>query len=212
MSKVLYIPCGFRCHTKKVMRERFGIQQASLPFDSGFFSASSIIKFMERDKFEINLNNTNPCIKTEDYIKHGEKRLFFKEVNYDLINKFIKTNGYDNRYLESDKGYYTLCKEFGWIFAHYNWHPASKKQITNPEGNIPIINETLSRRKARLLELINESSEINLCFLNKTQDLLAKYHTLIINNEYHNLEDEFALLENYFKQKFEKKKIKSIYL
>jgi len=210
MNKTLYIPCGFRCHTKMVMRERFGIQQTSLPFDSGFFSASSIIKFMERDKFEINLNNTNPCIKTENYIKDGEKGVKFKEVNYDLINKFIKKNGYDNSYLDSTKGYYTLCKEFGWIFAHYNWHPASKKQITNPEENIPIINETLSRRKARLLELINESSEINLYFFNEIQNKTQDF--LIINNEYYNLKDEFALLENYFKQKFEKKKIKSIYL
>ena len=82
MSKILHIPCGFRCFTEGVMREKFGIQQISLPFDSGFFNASSIIKLMEKDEFEINLNNTNPCIKTENYVKDDKKGVKFKEVNY----------------------------------------------------------------------------------------------------------------------------------
>ena len=213
MSKILHIPCGFRCFTQVRMKHKFGIQQASLPFDSGFFSGSSIIKFMESDKFEINLNNTNPCIKTENYIKDNKKGVKFKEVDYNLINQFIKKNRYDDSYLDTTKGYYTLCKEFGWVLAHYNWHPSSKRVITNPDKNIPIINKTLNRRRTRLCELINLSSEINLYFFNK-KDLhsLIEQEFLIINDKYHNIKEESALLENYFKQKYANKKINSIYL
>lgn len=206
MGKVLYIPCGFRCFTKDLMKERFGIQQPSLPFDSGFFSSSSIIKFMESGKFKINLNNTNPCIKKENFIKDSLRGIDFKEVSYDFINEFIKKNGYKNSYLDSTKGYYTLVKKFGFVLAHYNWHPTSERKITNPKENIEIVNEIFNRRKARLFDLINASSEINLCVN------FAKQRFIIINNEYYDLKDEFALLENYFKQKFKKKKIKSIYL
>ena len=225
MSKVLYIPCGFRCFTKDVIKERFGIQQPSLPFDSGYFSSSSIIKFMESGKFEINLNNTNPCIKKENLIKDSLRGIDFKEVSYDFINEFIKKNGYNNSYLDATKGYYTLVKEFGFVLAHYNWHSSANERITNPKENIEIVNEILNRRKARLFDLINASSEINLCLYlihgfstnNKPQPKLkggipTGQRFIIINNEYHNLKDEFALLENYFKQKFEKKKIKLIYL
>jgi len=221
MSKVLYIPCGFRCFTKNVMKERFGIQQPSLPFDNGFFSSSSIIKFMESGKFKINLNNTNPCIKKENIIKDSLRGVDFKEVSYDFIDEFIKKNGYKNSYLDSTKGYYTLVKKFGFILAHYNWHSSANRRITNPKENIEIVNEMLNRRKARLFDLINASSEINLCLYltpnNKPQAKLkggipTEQRFIIINNEYHNLKDEFALLENYFKQKFEKKKIKLIYL
>ena len=97
--------------------------------------------------------------------------------------------------------------------AHYNWHSSENRGIANPKENIEIVNEILNRRKARLFDLINASSEINLCFYLTTNNKPpTEQRFIIINNEYHNLKDEFALLENYFKQKFEKKKIKLIYL
>jgi len=159
--EILHIPCGFRCYTKKMLRNKFNIKQASLPFDSGFFTPLSIIKFMEND-VKINLGNTNPCIKTENFIKDEKKGIKFEEVNYNLINEFIKENGYRNSHLDSTEGYYTLIKKYEFVLAHYNWSPISNKEITNPKKNIEIINETFNRRKIRLLELINNSSQINL--------------------------------------------------
>lgn len=207
--EIFHIPCGFRCYTKKKMSKKFNIEQASLPFDSGFFTPLSIIKFMEND-VEINLENTNPCIKTEHFIKDKKEGIKFEEVNYNLINEFIKENGYNNSYLDSSKGYYTLVKKYGFILAHYNWHPSAdsvrSKNITNPEENIEIINETFNRRKTRLLELIDNSSQINL-YLYQARTLFVQ-----INNTTHNIKDDFLLLENYFIKRFANKKIKTIYM
>ena len=204
------IACGFRCFTKRKMEKILKIKkQASLPFDSGFFTPLSIIKFME-DNVEINLKNTNPCIKTENFIKDKKNGIKFEETNYDLINEFIKENGHHNSYLDSTKGYYTLVKKYGFVLAHYNWHPSANsvhsKNITNPEENIPIINKILNRRKTRLLELMNNSSQINLYFDD------YGYSFMQINNLTYNMKDDFLLLENYFKKRFANKKIKSIYL
>ena len=209
--EILHIPCGFRCFTKREMKNQLKISpQASLPFDSGFFTPSSIIKFMEDNVVEINLENTNPCIKTENFIKDGKKGIKFQETNYNLINKFIEDNGYENSYLDSTKGYYTLIKKYGFVLAHYNWHPSAdsvkSKNITNPEENIKIVNKTFNRRKTRLLELIDNSSEINL-YLYSQGNLFIQ-----INNLNYNIKDDFLLLENYFKNRFPNKKIKTIYL
>lgn len=209
--EILHIPCGFRCHTKREMRKKLNIKQASLPFDSGFFTPSSIIKFMEDNVLEINLENTNPCIKTRNFIKDKGNKILssdlkFEETNYNLINKFIEDNGYENSYLDSTKGYYTLIKKYGFVLAHYNWHPISNRKITNPEENIEIINETFNRRKTRLLELIDNSSQINL-YLYQVGTLFVQ-----INNTTCNIKDDFLLLENYFIKRFANKKIKTIYM
>lgn len=205
--KILNIPCGIRCYTKKEMERQLKIlSQASLPFDSGFFTPSSIIKFMEDNVLEINLENTNPCIKTENFIKDKKNGIKFEETNYNLINKFIEDNGYDNSYLDSTKGYYTLIKKYGFVLAHYNWHPISNREIINPKKNIEIINETFNRRKKRLLELIDNSSEINLHLYGQGNLFIQ------INNLNYNIKDDFLLLENYFINRFPNKKIKTIYL
>ena len=42
-----YIPCGFRCHTKKKMRKKYNIaNQETLPFDNGFITPYSIKKIL----------------------------------------------------------------------------------------------------------------------------------------------------------------------
>ena len=177
--EILHIPCGFRCHTKAMMSKKLNIKQATLPFDVGFFTPLSIIKFMEND-VEINLENTNPSIKTENFIKDEKNGVKFEEVNYNLINEFIKEDRYNNSYLDSTGAYYTLIKKYGFVLAHYNWHPNSNRKIINPKKNIKIINETFNRRKIRLLELINNSSQINL-YLYTQGNLFLQINRLPIN-------------------------------
>ncbi len=160
----LYIPCGIRCHTKDLINKKYGIKQQTLPFDNGFFTPESIKKILEAEHININLENTIPCIKTERYKELKKTGIKFVESSYDKINRHIQKNGYDNSYLDSTKGYYTLCKEYGCVFAHYNWHPLSKKSVTDPQENLLIIEEILNRRKDRLIDMIKKSNTLHICW------------------------------------------------
>ena len=79
MGEILYIPCGFRCFTKNMIKEKnkkINLQPYSLPFDNGFFSPSSIIKFIEDKECKINIENTNPCLAIKNGIwKNDESEL-----------------------------------------------------------------------------------------------------------------------------------------
>ena len=48
------IPIGFRCFTKIKLRELYGIDQATLPFDNGFFSPHSIASVFNSPVININ--------------------------------------------------------------------------------------------------------------------------------------------------------------
>lgn len=225
MDEILYIPCGFRCFTKNMIRKKnkkINLQPYSLPFDNGFFSPLSIIKFIEDKECKINIENTNPCLVIKNGIwKNDKKGIEFQEVDYQTVNNFIDKNGYDNKYLDRTNGYYTLCKDYQFVLAHYNWHLVSGREITNPEKNIEIINQMFNRRKKRLFELINKSSQINLCFCDQSVHpehldslpLKQRFFSFIrINNKDFNLRSDFYLLENYFKKRFKNKKINSMFL
>jgi hypothetical protein len=202
----IHIPCGFRCSTKA----RFRITQASLPFDSGFFSPESIIRFLNAEKIEINMENTTPCIKTEKYMENNIAGIKFEESNYDHINMIINKRGYDNNYLDITRGYYTLCKDYGFVLAHYNWHALSdtekNKGITEPEENINIINNTLTKRKHRLLEWIDNAKEINLYFHSQAS-LFHETHPMFmrVNKNKYDLCDPRSKLLNYFQNKYKDK-------
>ena len=198
----IHIPCGFRCGTKA----RYQIKQPSLPFDSGFFNPESIIRFLNAEKIEINMENASPCIKTPDYIENNIFGIKFEESNYKFINNYIKKNGYDNRYLDGTNGYYTLCKEYGFVLAHYNWHVTSdikkNKGITNPKENINIINNIFTRRKHRILEWIDNAKEINLYFHDHQTHIFMR-----VNENKYDLRDSRLKLLNYFQNKYKDKQI-----
>lgn len=200
-----YFSCGFRCFCVGKMRGELKINQPSMPFDSGFFSAGSIIKFMEADKIEINLENTAPCIKTEEFHHKNKLGINFEPSSYTQIDDFIEKNGYDNSYLDSTRGYYTLCKDYGFLLAHYNWHKSAarklSKGVTDPEKNVNNINHILSRRKNRLLDMIEGSEKINLCFYNH-----QKYEFMKIDQTSYTLSnDSMNLLKSYFEGRFKNK-------
>ena len=193
----IYIPCGFRCYTKIKLKE-LKISQPSLPFDWGFFSTESVIKFLENDT-SITLENTSPCIKTEKFQENGETGVKFKESTYNAIDSYIEKNGLDGQYLDSTKGYYTLCKNYNFVLAHYNWHKSSPKyQNHSVEENIKNINSIFQRRKERLLNLIEKAEEVNLC-------LFFASLFLKINDKTYPADPQ--LLVDYFQSRFKGKKI-----
>ena len=197
----LHIPCGFRCHTKGKMMKEYKIQKReTYSFDNGFWSPYSIKKILNTKYIHINLKNTVPCIKTEGYMENNKKGIKFVKSSYEEINKYIEKNGYDNKYLDYTKGYYTLLKDYGCVFAHYNWHKSSGKKITDPKRNLMIIEETINRRKERLENIIKKSNTLHI-YYDK-----AGVEFIIINDE------KFDLTTNVVKEfliltfsKYEKK-------
>jgi len=159
---------GFRCFT----RTKVKTVPETMPFDNGFFSPSSIEKFLNTADLKITLENTVPCLKFERHEEDGKIGIWFKPSSYDEIDKYIADHGYDNRYLDSSKGYYTLCKEFDFVLAHYNWHPLSGKKITQPEKNIQMINDVLNRRKNRMFEFIKARSLLNIYWFDANCDFV----------------------------------------
>ena len=152
----VHIACGYRCSTKFKMT----CKKASLPFDSGFFTPSSIRNFLDCEKIVINEQNTCPCIKYGD--QKSSEEIKFVESSYEEIDQYIEKYGYSNEHLDSTGGYYTLCKDLGCVFAHYNWHKSSNRAIKVPTENLKILEDTLNRRKARLIDLINNSNTIHI--------------------------------------------------
>lgn len=65
-------------------------------------------------------------------MENNKRGIKFVESSYEEIN-ILKTNGYSNKYLDFTKGYYTLLKGYGYVFAHYNWHKSSGKKSLNPK-------------------------------------------------------------------------------
>ena len=177
-----HIPCGLRCHTKQKMIKKHNItKQETLLFDNGFISPYSIKKLLNTKYININLENTVPCIKTAGYMENNKNGIKFVESSYEEINRYIEKFGYDNKYLDSTKGYYTLLKDYDCVLAHYNWHKSSGKKITDPEKNIKIIEETINRRKQRLENIIKNSNTLYI-YYDK-----AGVEFIIINNEKFNL-------------------------
>ena len=147
------------------MTIKYKIQKnETFPFDIGFWSPYSIKKILNTKYIHINIKNTVPCIKTEGYMENNKKGIKFVESSYEEINKYIEKNGYDNKYLDSTKGYYTLLKGYGCVFAHYNWHKSSGKKITDTKRNLEIIEETINRRKDRLENMIKNSNTLHIYY------------------------------------------------
>ena len=182
-------PCGFRCTKKKKMSIKYKIQSSeTLPFDNGFLSPYSIKKMLNTKYIHINLKNTVPCIKIERYIENNKKGIKFIKSSYEEIDEYIEKNGYDNKYLDSTKGYYTLLKDYGCVLAHYNWHKSSGKKITDPKRNLNIIEETINRRKDRLENIIKNSNTVHIYYAK------AGVEFIIINDE------KFDLTTNVVKE------------
>lgn len=166
-KEIAIIPIGFRCHTKMKIAEDLGIQQASLPFDSGFFPPKSIESIFKDPKIELSINSDNSshavCKKNEAEWNGSEKSITFKTMDYDEIIKHVKSKDQDdiNQYLDSTFGFYTLDKKHKFVLAHYNWHFFADEKKSNglvtPEKNLPIINSMMNKRIERMFNLIENA-------------------------------------------------------
>lgn len=184
-GNITIIPAGFRCYTKKIIKNRLGVTQESLPFDSGFFPISSILKVIDNkvnNNKEINLiDNHKVCLKEENYIINGMENIKFTQSSYDEIHKLIKTHGFKNKYLDKTKGYYTLDCENGFVLAHFNWYNDKKSESNN--NDLTKINSTLNRRLNRMLRKINHAETIFFVYSN-TQN----YSGIMIDENFEPLE------------------------
>lgn len=164
-NDLLLIPCGFRCHTKSALKLNLGIKQASLPFDSGFFSMESICNILRNEVISLNFDNHAVCKKEENF-KHPSygKVLKFTPSSYDEIDSIIKTCEKNelNKYLDTTYGYYTWDKENDFVLAHFNWHKKSQHEsgVYNKSQNIENINSLLNRRIERMFELCHKAKII----------------------------------------------------
>lgn len=203
-----YIPCGFRCFTKERIQKKYNIKKSeTLPFDNGFISPYSIKKMLDNKYIHLNLKNTTPCIKIDNVYEENNKRgIKFIESSYEEINKHYEKNGYDNRYLDSTTGYYTLLKDYGCVLAHYNWHKSSKfGDIYDPETNLKIIEETINRRINRLKNLIKNANTLYICYYEP-----ENLEFMIINNERIDLSPNVA--KEYLLHTFSRYEKKNIYV
>ncbi|WP_144727109.1 hypothetical protein [Cobetia crustatorum] len=192
-GRLAVVPIGFRCFTKISLREDFGIDQPSLPFDSGFFSPQSVINILQEGRVNLRYDgetiNHAVCIKTEGTGQEGNF-ISFEESSYDFINEKVKNHEAlkNNKYLDTSRGYYTLDKDHGYVLAHYNWHSLAShersKGIVDPEVNLKNINDILNKRLNRMNDLCHQAEQVLFVYCN-TQD----FSYLEIGDDRFNLED-----------------------
>jgi len=190
---ICIIPCGFRCYTSNWLKKQGITNQATLPFDNGFFPSESIAKFISDGNIKLNQSNSIPMVK------HGEKtpHLKFTSSTYALIDSAIaKTKKYDNTLLDTTRGYYTWYKKYNFILAHYNWH-ASSNQGDGSKGidhNMAVLTSILNRRRQRLIDQINKATEVRLVYWS------SNHETICINDTQYDLSSNHVkdVLSNAF--------------
>lgn len=199
-GELVIIPAGFRCQTKMSIDSQLGLKQASLPFDSGFFSPYSVDLVLKNKKIELsypeeNNKTHNVCIKLENYNDSSlGKGIKFERATYDEINQLAKDKNQKdiNCYLDSTFGFYTLDNKNKFVLAHYNWHHFSdgvkSKGIYDRSINISNINDILNKRITRMFELCHKAKYVIFAF-GEFQD----YKYMAIDNDIYPLND-FNLL------------------
>ena len=205
-GEIAIIPIGFRCHTKRMIKDKLGFSQASLPFDSGFFSPHSVASIFESPRIALSYADEathTVCKKYENYNEELKgKGIKFELSSYQEINDIVSSKSIPkiNQYLDSTFGYYTLDKKHRFILAHYNWHAfaddTKSKGVKKPEDNLPLINEILQTRIDRMLELCHKARYIFFVYLNQNGNYIK------IGDEFFNLTD-YSELEACLDSKYD---------
>lgn len=175
-GELVIIPIGFRCFTKQFISNKLGVKlQASLPFDSGFFSPNAVASVLTYPKVELSFDgfgrNHFVCVKTEnnDDEQYG-LGIKFDTSTYEDINAVATSQDVPdiNKYLDSTFGFYTLDVKHQFVLAHYNWHPLSSdsksKGIVDPKENLQIINSIMERRIQRMMDMIENAKHVVFIF------------------------------------------------
>lgn len=206
---IAIIPIGFRCNTAEKITELLGVRQASLPFNSGFFSPKSIASVLSNPKIDLKHNDQGlthrVCIKNENHRDNlNGLGIKFEISDYDHINSIATHPDLENinRYLDSTFGFYTLDVKHQFVLAHYNWHkfshPSKSKGIVDPDKNLENINETLNKRIDRMFNLCRKAKHIFFVY-----GEFQKFNYIQIGSEFHHLND-FSHLEKVIKSTFDK--------
>lgn len=156
--KLLSIPVGFRCYTTKWTHQHRD-NKLAYPFHYGFFPVESVDLILQHDR-PIQLTRLNTC----PVIKRGEcsPHLRFITSTYEHINHQWDTHP-GNSLLDSTGGYYVLSLDWNCVFAHYVWHHSSTHHTGQTiDQSLVDLSATLTRRRDRLLEHINDSDELEL--------------------------------------------------
>lgn len=203
---VAVIPIGFRCFTKQAIANKFGVKQASLPFDNGFFPPISIANVLRNKRVYLGESEHAVCLKHENYIsKSGNKGIKFELSTYEFINQRVESgDGNKNGLLDNTFGYFTYDKKNELILAHYNWHDNAdykySKGIKSSKENLLLATDLLNKRIGRMIELCHTAKHIFFVFGNNQE-----YEFMKINKKSHEinkLEDLEKELLNTFGPKF----------
>ncbi|MDO6458409.1 hypothetical protein Q4494_15065 [Celeribacter halophilus] len=165
------IPAGFRCSTKMKLASDLGLKQASLPFDSGFFPPSSILRLFETRQVALKFPDPNAathqiCTKDEGVYRGNKRGINFRTSSYEKINSLVesRTQKNINNLLDATFGYYTLDKINGFVLAHYNWHKFASEEKSKgmraPALNIPNINRILNSRIKRMFDMCDRAQKV----------------------------------------------------
>lgn len=210
-GKVAIIPAGFRCYTKSLIANAFGVKQFSLPFDSGFFPPQAIASVIRKPQIKLKypddvLSTHTVCVKHEKHLdEKGVRGIKFISSSYEKIRRRATSREMKgvNKYLDSTFGYYTLDMTHKFVLAHYNWHdfadPEKSNNIHSPVDNIPLINDVLNKRIRRMMELC-KAAEFVFFVVGEYKD----YEYMMIDEERFDLND-FSDLKNAINDSFDAK-------
>ncbi|SIO95732.1 hypothetical protein VSP9026_03484 [Vibrio spartinae] len=195
-GELVVIPAGFRCYTKMRIFKELGLKQASLPFDSGFFSSYAVAEVLKSRKVFLNYPEEYDethcvCIKDGNYQDEKFGRgIKFQTSSYTEINELVKDRNQDDIecYLDTTYGFYTLDKKHKFVLAHYNWHPFASQDksqgIYDISLNLKSINRTINNRIERMFDMCNKARYVVF-----TIDKLQNCHHMTIDNEVFDLND-----------------------
>lgn len=194
-KELAIVPIGFRCSTKNRIRDLLGVVQASLPFDNGFFSPTSVANILKRGKMELVHGDFDTnyaiCIKQDNHYDSAyNDGIKFSKSSYEEVDSLTLSPDMEGigRYLDSTFGYYTLGLESSFILAHYNWHEFAKtldaERKYNPSENIENINCIFSRRMKRMFDACRNAKYILFIF-----DEVQHYNYMMIDEKRFDLND-----------------------
>lgn len=207
-EELAIIPCGLRCFTAGQIGKHLGIKQPSLPFNSGFFSPSSVANVIKNREIRLSypdkdIKTHNVCIKEENSLDevHG-LGIKFTSSTYNEINDLASSKEAMgiNKLLDSTFAYYTLDMKNGYVLAHYNWHVFASKEKSNGiydvAENIQLINETMNRRIERMFKLCDSAKNVLFVFYNG-----QNYNYMKVDDTFYFLND-FTYLNKVLKERF----------
>lgn len=205
LNNSCFIPIGYRCYTTGPLKG-LNLTGFTLPFNNGFFPPQSIASVLKTGNMDLLLDiNKEPenfvfckkLIPISDPKRPGSSLdgNSFQTITETEINEHIE-KGYDNRFLDSDSGFYTLHKEHNYILAHYLWHKSSKKYTTNYRNIVPEISSMFQRRLIRLNEMCETHKNRFFVHYNR-----QAYGSVKINDVEYDLTD-MSILKNQLNETF----------